>query len=819
MPSNNRSRLKQIEMLFEFERHAKTKLENQVPAPGGPGEKPKWTTGRKTAVGTSVSNQSRVWFTISRGILNEIYFPSVDQANTRTMRFLVADGDHFFSDEARNAKHRVTAIAPGVPAYRIETECHHGRYRLMKEVITDPDRDALLLAVQFEPLSKGLHLYLALDPHVGDAGSNNNGWVGRYKGNRMFFATRENTALALASTTEFAAMSVGYAGESDGYTDIHRHFKMTSHYTDAECGNVVLCGEIPQNALTGRFRIALGFGSQPAEAAQQAIAGTLYDFNETRERYCRGWGEKQRLYLDLDSTNQWQEHLYRVSTAVLETHESKRFPGAVTASLSVPWGFARGDDTIAGYHVIWPRDMVQAALAKLACGDSESARRSLFYLTCTQEAEGSWPQNMWLDGTANWTGVQLDGTSYGILLADQLRRENQLGACDPWPMIRNAVGYLLRSGPVSDQERWEENPGYSTNTMPVEIAALLAAADFADEAKELTLASLLRDTADAWNECIDEVTYASGTKLAKKYDVAGYYIRIAPPETIETGLTDETSLKLKNQPKERAERRAVDVVSPDALGLVRFGLRAPNDKRIQDTVKVIDGELRTMVSTGPIWHRYSGDGYGEHEDGRPFDKTGKGRGWPLLAGERAHFEIAAGNFDAADQLRRTIEAQTTECGMIPEQVWDAEDIPEHDLWNGHPTHSGTPLVWAHAEYIRLLRSLKERRVWDRPPQPVQRYQVEKRQASFAIWSFRCQRGFLKHGKDLRVDCTNEAKVRWSSDGWRSFQDVSSTNTGLGLHYVLLNTADLRVGSKIFFTVFWIDCNRWEGRNFEVTVVS
>ena len=84
------------------------------------------------------------------------------------------------------------------------------------------------------------------------------------------------------------------------------------------------------------------------------------------------------------------------------------------------------------------------------------------------------------------------------------------------------------------------------------------------------------------------------------------------------------------------------MISPDALALVRFGLRAPDDPRILNTIKVIDALLRVKLPQGPCWYRYNGDGYGEHEDGSPFDGTGIGRPWPLLAGERAHYELAAG---------------------------------------------------------------------------------------------------------------------------------------------------------------------------------
>lgn len=805
-------------MIFDIERHARTKLDENHVAPGQLGDPARWTTGAKTAVGTAMSGASRVWFTISHGLLNEAYFPSVDQANTRAMRFVVTDGQSFFSDEEKDAQHRVEYIEAGIPAFRIASECCQKQYRIVKEVVTDPDRDVLLMKVTFDPAAAGLRLFILLDPHVGDSGDHNEGWVGQYKQIGMLFARRENTALALACSSGFRKMSVGFIGQSDGWTDLHRHKQMTWNYTEAKDGNIMLCGEIQREGGDREFRLALAFGGHAAEAGQQARAGLLQEFAATQEKYARQWRKKQTEFLDLGGSQKSEIDVYRTSTAVLQTHESKRFPGAVVAGLSIPWGFDRGDKNVAGYHVIWPRDMAHAAMGKLACGDAESARRTVFYLKCTQEADGNWPQNMWLDGTPNWTSTQMDGTAYGILVADLLRRAQELANCDPWSMIRKAAGFLVRNGPVTQQERWEENAGYSPNTMAVEVAALLAAADFADEKHESKLAEFLRVTADAWNETIDELTYASGTDLTREHKIAGYYFRIAPPEAIRKGLQHEMKIKLKNKPEDRAERRAVDVVSPDILALVRFGLRAASDPRIVDSVKVVDAMLKGSTKNGPVWHRYSGDGYGEDEHGEPFDKTGVGHGWPLLAGERAHYEIAHGNFEEAENLRRTMAKQTSECGMIPEQVWDRHDIPEHELYNGQPTGSGMPLVWAHAEYIRLLRSLKERKVWDMPPQTVQRYQVEKKSASFGIWTFAQQRGRLSAGKDLRIDCLSRAKVHWTTDNWKTAHDLETVDSGLGVHYAILQCAALQPGASVRFTFYWPQAKKWEESNFAVDII-
>ena len=237
-------------------------------------------------------------------------------------------------------------------------------------------------------------------------------------------------------------------------------------------------------------------------------------------------------------------------------------------------------------------------------------------------------------------------------------------------MVKKAAGYLARNGPVSPQDRWEEDPGYSPFTVGAEIAALLAAADLADLNHEASIATYLREIADVWNTSIERWMYVSGTDWCRKFNVKGYYVRIAPMETGEGVSRFQKNVHVKNVSAAEDTRRASHLVSPDALALVRFGLRAADDPRIRDTAKVIDALLKVETPSGPAWHRYNDDGYGEHEDGSPFDGTGIGRGWPLLTGERAHYELAAGRVENAKRLLAALESFANEGGLISEQVWD-----------------------------------------------------------------------------------------------------------------------------------------------------
>ncbi len=772
-------------------------------APGWPGIPPRWTSSAKQGVGTALSPASRVWFTLSHGILNEIYYPRVDQACTRDLGLLVTDGQEFFSEEKRHASHSVAPLAEGVPAYRLENTCERGRYRLEKRIVTDPLREALQQHTLFVPLQGSLedyHLFALLAPHIGNHGAGNTGWLGEYKGRPMLFAERQGVCLALACSAPWLARSVGFVGVSDAWQDVSRHRLMSWSYNRAENGNVALAGEIDLRSCGGEFALVLGFGRNAAEAGNRAQACLSEGWAEVERRYVEEWRQWQTRLQEPEGGS--GGGLYRSSAAVMRVHEAKDFPGGMIASLSIPWGFAKGDDDLGGYHLVWPRDLVETAGGLLAIGDQECARRVLHYLESTQESDGHWPQNMWLDGSPYWSGIQMDETALPILLVGLAQREQALTAPESqrlWPMVRKAAAFLAQYGPVTPQDRWEEDPGYSPFTLAVEVAALLCAARLAEDNGEPQAAAYLRETADAWNDGIERWTYVTGTALARQTGVQGYYVRVAPPETAEASSPAGGFVPIKNRPPWGSREPAENVVSPDALALVRFGLRSPEDPRIRDTVRVIDQFLKVDTPRGPAWHRYNGDGYGEPADGSAFDGTGIGRAWPLITGERAHYELAAGHRAEAERLCAALEAFAGEGNLLPEQVWDAKDIPERGLLFGRPSGSAMPLLWAHAEYVKLRRSLRDGRIFDAPGEAEQRYIREGRRSPHALWRLNHKCQTLPTGSILRVELLAPAVVRWSADGWAQARELPTRPTGLGVHLVDLPTADLPAQARVDFS--------------------
>ena len=143
--------------------------------PGRPGIAARWTSSAKSGVGTALGTGSRVWFTLSHGILNEIYHPRVDCACTRDLGLIVTDGASYFSEEKREARSHVSLLAPGVPAFHLENTAADGRYRIEKDVLTDPTADVVLQRIHFHALDGALNyrLYVLLAPHLNNHGAGN----------------------------------------------------------------------------------------------------------------------------------------------------------------------------------------------------------------------------------------------------------------------------------------------------------------------------------------------------------------------------------------------------------------------------------------------------------------------------------------------------------------------------------------------------------------------------------------------------------------------------------------------------------------------
>jgi glucoamylase len=428
---------------------------------------------------------------------------------------------------------------------------------------------------------------------------------------------------------------------------------------------------------------------------------------------------------------------------------------------------------------------------------------------------------MWLDGSEYAGGEQTDEAALPILLVALARREKAIDEATAkafWPLVRSAAGFVVRTGPSTGQSRWENTPGLSPYTVATEVAALLAAAGMADRFGEPATALYFRQTADLWNDLIDDWTYVRDTDIARNLSIEGYYIRIAPSPGMRAFAEDGKHPRLSTS----RDMYNADVVSPDALALVRFGLRAPDDPRIVNTIRAIDAINRAETPAGPCWRRYTDGYYGESDRGEPFtggkDKSGHGRAWPLLTGERGHVELAAGDTEAATHMLTTMAGLSSQIGLLPEQVWDKRDIPEHHLFCGRPAGSAMPLAWAHSEYVRLLRSLHDGHVFDMPMEVHERYVKQKTGSHLALWRFDHQVPSFCAGRRLRIEVQAPAIVHFTTDQWQSTRDIPTRETGLGFHFADLPADEIKIGERLFFTFRWPEAgDRWEGRDFQLMV--
>jgi glucoamylase len=792
---------------------------DQSAAFGAPGIEPRWTSSAKEGLGTAYHTSCRVWFTLSHGIINEIYYPSVDQPNTRDFQFLISDGETFCHEEKRDLDHRIEYPERDCLFYRLTNSERGGRYRLIKHILTDPHRSVLLVHTKLEVLDEALRgklrLYALLAPHMARQGRGNFGWCSEIGGNNLLHAEHKDVHLVMGCSGGFSRRSVGYVGASDGWQDLMANFKMDWEFRKAGDGNIALTGEIDLQA-GDEFAIAIALGRSCQSTVAKLLQSLADPFAVHREAYVRQW---QRTVInpkyDFSGHTTDGGHMYRLSRCILLAHEDKSFQGALVASMSIPWGETKNDDDLGGYHLVWTRDLAQSATALLATGQTGTPLRALIWLAAIQRADGRFPQNSWITGNAYWSGVQLDEIAAPILLAWRLQRDGvSLGRFNPCVMIMRAAAYLIRQGPVTAQERWEENAGYSPSTLATAIAGLVCAAEFARQDGEAGTADFILQYADWLAAHLEEWTVTTAGELVEGFQ--RHYIRINPtdPDVPDPHADPNTTMfVIANGGGVHPAR---NVVSGDFLHLVRLGIRAANDPVVRDSIAVIDRLLKCNLPQGPCWRRYNHDGYGQKEDGSAFDGAGVGRAWPILTGERGHYELAAGHdpkpFIAA------MEAFANEGGMITEQLWDARDLPEKGMRLGRPTGAAMPLCWSHAEYVSLVRSAHDGVCFDRVEPAFQRYAVKPVKNLHEMWSVRHPIRRMPRGQILRLIILADATIIWSANNWANTSKTEATQiTALNLWFADLPTERCPEGSEIQFTFFWKDTQHWEGRNHSVAV--
>jgi len=727
------------------------------------------------AFGAAPGPRSKLWYTLVDGALSEVFFPTLDRVALHELRFFASAGGAPPVDDAADGQHAITWLSPGIPAFKVDST--HHEYRLTKEFFSDPEENALLISATFTPELPDVRLYMQASAHWAPGSEGNFGQVLDTHPPALLLRQQD---VWMCIVGPFSKATVGYFRSSDLQIDLNdADGYLTYTYERAGPGNVAGGAEIGIRA--GSFQIAIGFAHSRADAEEVARSVLQKGASNVRYAFERAWMTLPDLPQALAKVSGDEGMLARASLAVLRCMEDKSHAGAFVASPAAPWGESNHNGNQI-YHLVWPRDLCRIATALLDAGDEKAALRAFRHLESRQRADGAWFQNWFMDGTPHWTSTELDQVALPILLAWRLGVAGCLDH-DPYSvMVRPAAQFIIREGPLTQLDRWEDLGGLSPSTLAACIAALIVAAEFAHDAGEHVAAGHLRAVADYWNDRVEAWCCTS----------AGHYLRLA-------GDPDH--------------KPTVGAVAPEFLELVRYGLRRPKDERVLRSLQSVDAALKANLPAGPSWRRYAGDMYGEHEDGLQWDGSGRGRPWPVLTGERArHFHLMG---LPAAELVKTIEGFAGPGLMLPEQVWDQPDIPSRGLYTGKATGSVAPLGWAHAEYLELLVMVALAGFPDLVLPARRRYTEGQPQEPAFVWSHRHQITKLAAGRRLKVQLPRPGAVHYTFDDWKTFSEAEAVDTTLGVWVAEIPANKLASGSDFSWTAHYV--TGWEGKNYSLKV--
>ena len=717
-------------------------------APGGPGDLSHFGLARKDCLGTARNTTSKVWYTVAGGILSDVYYPTIDTTNVETLQYVVTDGATFTDLQARDMTYTVEAMTDtGGMACRVTASDKDGLYSIETTYITDPSRNAVLMRLAFNPKPKpgsaGLQLFVRFDPTVngnGGGGTGNGGadtaTIDDTSGHPVLVAADPVTATNAANRDYaqpvFAALdgpfdqaSVGFAGsESDGLEQLDDSHALTPIHADAREGNVVGTARLALDG-SGKTVLALGFGESHDQATESAAGSLAAGFDASFTPYKAGWAaydatltnpRVERLAVSVAERKQLKDTYY-LSANVIKASEDKTFPGAIVASLASPWGQAvsAGDPNntyFGSYREVFARDLYESWTGLVAAGDLATARdATLFLFERQQLPDGSFPRNSLVNGKVapDSFGTQLDEVAYPILMAYQLGLTDASLYEDH---IKPAANYVAAHGPAFGVERWEEQSGYSPSTIASEIAGLVAAAELATANGDHDSAAVWLGIADEMQRSVKDWTVTTNGPLSDE----PYFIRLS-----KTGDPNaDIDYNVGNGGPTLDQREVIDA---GFLELVRLGELPANDPDVLRTLPIVDAEIRTTTPSGPGWHRYNGDGYGDRgSDGRPWAPSGQGTGhlWPVLSAERAEHSLASGGVAEATSLLLGMRAFASGIGLIPEQDWELDPIAASPYGTdptiasigfepGKAAGSASPLTWSAASFVRLTADLAAKR--------------------------------------------------------------------------------------------------------------
>jgi glucan 1,4-alpha-glucosidase len=727
-------------------------------APGGPGALSHFDLARKDCLGTAQNATSKVWYTVAGGVLSDVYYPTVDNTNVETLQYIVTDGATFTDLQSRDMSYTVRALDPGGMECQVTATAKSGAYTIVTDYFTDSARNTLVMRVQLHKVAHSpLQLFVRFDPTVngnGGGGSGNGGGdsatVDTSKGHPVMVAydtkTQTNAVNRDYAQPVFAALdgpidqaTSGFAGTpSDGLSQLDASHALTQLSSDAVNGNVVQTGRVDlSNNQNDSITLALGFGADQASAVASAEGSLNSELANLRNAYERGWRTydshlapppRHMTGLTEAQTRQLAAEYY-LSANVVKASEDKTFPGAIVAGLASPWGQAvsAGDPNntyFGSYREVFARDLYEAWTGLVADGDLATARNAVTFLfNRQQQADGSMPRNSLVNGklAPDSFNTQLDECAYPILMAWTL------GMTDKnlyQQHIRPAAYFVASHGPSFGPERWEEQGGYSPSTIAAEIAGLISAADIAQVNGDDVSARVFRGTADDWQRSIKGWTVTTNGPLSPN----PYFIRLSKTGDPNAAI----SYNLGNGGPTLDQRSIIDA---GFLELSRLGELAASDVTIQQSLPVVDAIIKSTTPSGPGWHRYNGDGYGDgSSDGHPWAPSGQGTGhpWPVLSAERGENGLQTGDPASAVALLDSMNKFASGVGLIPEQDWELADLAASPygtdptvasigFQDGHPAGSAAPLTWSAGAFVRLAADIRAGSALDQPSNTTARY--------------------------------------------------------------------------------------------------
>ena len=627
-----------------------------------------WPTAAKNGFGTSTSLTSKVWFTLANGVMTEVFYPTLDVPNVQTLQLHITVGGRV-ETEIDDTFHRLELPNPNSLTFRQINTSKADQYTVTKTYVTDPRRNTVLIDLDFNSRSDA-QLSVYYDPSMNNSGMHDS-------------ARTEGDALVTVDGNKASALMAS-CGFGEGKT---------------QEGNVVHIASLKRDRCT----LALGFGETKSQAVNAVRFSLARGFETIRREYESGW---QGYVATLPRIAKHQPQ-FNMAAMVLKGLEDKTVRGASIASPSSPWGGGpnANEPTVSGYHAVWARDLYHVATAFDSIGDRVTANRLLDYLfRVQQKPDGGFPQNSWVDGRSIGGGLQMDQVGLPLVLAYQLGRNDR----QSWlKHIKPAAEFIVRRGPRTDQDRWEEKPGYSPSTLAAQIAGLVCAAEIARINGDQVSANTYLKTADSWSENVERWTVTRSGHTAR-----GYYLRITENED----PNDGAKIHINSSNLKADERKILDA---GFLELVRLGVKDAHDPLIVESIALIDQMIRVRTPAGEAWYRYNHDAYGETPDGGKYDaQNGVGRLWTLLTGERGEYEIAAGDLASARKRLDTMAGFANDGLMIPEQVWDLKTGP---FRFGAGTGSATPLAWSMAQFIRLAMNIEKGRNVETPKIVWERY--------------------------------------------------------------------------------------------------